>query len=145
MKKIVLALDFSKLCAEVERVGLEMASLSKEVELYFLTVINPTIEFVPPDTGVLAGPWESRLEQAKEKLKEMREKHASLPIQIVTMAGDPKLDILNACKELDADILVIGTHGRTGWNHTMMGSNAEYIVRHSTIPVLVVPYRKQSH
>ncbi len=145
MKKIVLALDFSKLSIEVERVGTQMANLSNEVELYFISVINPTIEFIPPDTGVLVGAWEARLEQAKEKLQEIREKYPSLPVHIMTLTGDPKFEILYAAEEIRADMLVIGTHGRTGWNYTMMGSNAEYIVRHSTIPVLVVPFRTQTH
>tara|TARA_R110000868_G_scaffold358814_5_gene620584 strand:+ start:5352 stop:5537 length:186 start_codon:yes stop_codon:yes gene_type:complete len=39
----------------------------------------------------------------------------------------------------EADIIVCGTHGRTGLLHLLVGSVADYIIRHSKIPVMVVP------
>ena len=39
------------------------------------------------------------------------------------------------------EYIVVGTHGRTGFSHVVMGSTAEYIVRHSTMPVMVVPMK----
>lgn len=51
--------------------------------------------------------------------------------------------ILALEKELQPDVTVLGTHGRTGLNHLMLGSVAERIVRHVTGPVLVVPIGSQ--
>ena len=145
MKKIVLALDFSPLAEEVERVGVSIARNMPGVALYFLTVINRSIPVVPPDTGVLTGPWESRLEQARERLEAMKMQYPELAITVQTFVGDPKTDILQTALDLGAGLLVIGTHGRTGWVHAVMGSNAEYMIRHATLPVLVVPGRKDAH
>jgi hypothetical protein len=55
-----------------------------------------------------------------------------------TPIGLPKEEILNTAKEWQADLIVMGTHGRTGLLHLVMGSVAEHIVRHATVPVLVV-------
>lgn len=46
--------------------------------------------------------------------------------------------IVERAKTLDADLLVLGTHGRRGFNRVLMGSDAEQVVRHATAPVLLV-------
>ncbi|MFV5697952.1 universal stress protein [Flavobacterium sp. ZT3R17] len=53
--------------------------------------------------------------------------------------GIPYEVILNVAKEWDADIIVLGTHGRTGFSHLIMGSVAEKVIRHSEIPVFIIP------
>lgn len=52
--------------------------------------------------------------------------------------GDPRESILKFAKESDADLLVIGTHGRRGIAHLVLGSVAEWLVRMSPLPVLTV-------
>jgi nucleotide-binding universal stress UspA family protein len=46
--------------------------------------------------------------------------------------------IVGAAKSWNADLIVLGTHGRTGLKHALMGSTAERVVRHANCPVLVV-------
>jgi nucleotide-binding universal stress UspA family protein len=53
--------------------------------------------------------------------------------------GPTAESIINCGKEFKADMIVIGTHSRSGFDRLLMGSVAEYVVRHSEIPVLVVP------
>jgi nucleotide-binding universal stress UspA family protein len=48
--------------------------------------------------------------------------------------------IINCSKEFKADLIVIGTHNRSGIDRLLMGSVAEHVVRHSEVPVLVVPF-----
>lgn len=52
--------------------------------------------------------------------------------------GSPRPVILEVAKEIGADLIVMGTHGRTGLAHVFFGSVAEHVVRHSRIPVLTV-------
>jgi nucleotide-binding universal stress UspA family protein len=61
--------------------------------------------------------------------------------KITTLTGDgiPQDDILKLARSHKADLIIMGTHGRTGLRHLFMGSVAEYVVRHSKIPVMVVP------
>ncbi len=57
--------------------------------------------------------------------------------------GRPYNEISTAATELDADLIIIATHGFTGLTHVLLGSTAERVVRHATCPVLVV--REQEH
>ncbi|MGQ0568251.1 MAG: universal stress protein [Armatimonadota bacterium] len=52
--------------------------------------------------------------------------------------GIPYLQIVEAAKGHQADLVVIGTHGRTGLSHMMLGSVAERVVRTSEVPVLTI-------
>lgn len=54
------------------------------------------------------------------------------------VSGVPFNVILNTAEELKADLIIMGTHGRTGLDHVLFGSTAEKVVRKSEIPVLTV-------
>jgi universal stress protein A len=56
----------------------------------------------------------------------------------VRVAPDPAEEIVDYAKEIHADVIVVGTHGRTGVSRLIMGSVAEHVVRTSPCPVLVV-------
>lgn len=51
-------------------------------------------------------------------------------------------EILRVAKEWNADLIVVGTNGRTGLAHLVIGSVAEKVIRHSEIPVFVIPIKK---
>lgn len=55
--------------------------------------------------------------------------------------GTPRSTILDVAEETGADVIVMGTHGRTGLTHVFFGSVAEHVVRHSRVPVLTVRQR----
>ena len=59
--------------------------------------------------------------------------------EIVTKSGREDGEILEFAKKEQVDIIVMGTHGRTGMEHVFFGSVAEKVIRHSPIPVLVIP------
>jgi len=52
--------------------------------------------------------------------------------------GTPFLEILRTAKEKNAELIVVGTHGRTGLDHVLFGSTAEKVVRRAPCPVLSV-------
>jgi len=56
--------------------------------------------------------------------------------------GTPYEAILRVAEEWNADLIVLGTNGRTGLEHLMLGSVAEKVIRHSEIPVFVIPIKK---
>jgi universal stress protein A len=53
--------------------------------------------------------------------------------------GDPADELLALAKELGASMVVLGTHGRSGLAHLLLGSTTEKLIRRSPLPVLVVP------
>jgi nucleotide-binding universal stress UspA family protein len=61
----------------------------------------------------------------------------------VRIAGSPGGAIVKHAESIGADVIVVGTHGRDGVSRLLMGSVAEYVVRHAPCPVLVV--RRNEH
>jgi nucleotide-binding universal stress UspA family protein len=58
--------------------------------------------------------------------------------QIVVREASPPAAIVDVALELNCQMIVMGTHGHSGLEHLLLGSVAEYVVRHSKIPVLTV-------
>lgn len=86
-----------------------------------------------PAAGELLDRIRSETEQEMAKLA------ARMPgIKPMIREGTPRTTILDVAAEVRADLIVMGTHGRTGWTHVFFGSVAEHVVRHSRIPVLTV-------
>jgi nucleotide-binding universal stress UspA family protein len=85
------------------------------------------------------------MKQAEANINEISKKYSDInDIRHFTLEGTPQKEIINKAIEWNADLIVMGTHGRTGLEHLLMGSVAEYIIRHSPIPVLVVPKGKSA-
>jgi len=61
---------------------------------------------------------------------------AAVRCKTIVTSGDPAEQVLETARDLDADLIVMGTHGRKGLGHLVLGSVAERVVRESPIPVL---------
>jgi nucleotide-binding universal stress UspA family protein len=64
----------------------------------------------------------------------------SLKVEEVLRIGVPFLEIVKAAKEKEVDLIVMGTHGRTGLSHVLIGSVAEKVVHHAHCPVLTIKH-----
>lgn len=82
--------------------------------------------------------------QANTALRELvpEEYTRKLKLEYLVRKGVPFLEIVRCAKEIKADIIVCGTHGRTGLKHVFFGSVAEKIVRKAPCPVLSVRHPK---
>lgn len=145
MNKIIITSDLSEHREQVFDFGLQLAQkMNAAVEL--VTIINVQVEYMPVDIGMnFTDQWEARTYQAKRILQQVKDAHPDLSIEVVVFAGNPKEEIIQYAIDHKDCMIVIGTHGRTGLSHTLMGSTAEYVVRHSPIPVLVVPIKNFVH
>lgn len=78
--------------------------------------------------------------EVKEKLKNIALERLNLvdEIDIVVLHGNPYKEIVKFAIENDIGLIVVASHGRTGFSHLLMGSVAEKIVRYSPVPVLTV-------
>jgi len=83
----------------------------------------------------------------KETINKLRERllkcvnedtKGRISVEAIVLQGVPFAEIIKASKEYDIDLIVLGTHGRTGLSHAIMGSVAEKVVRKSPCPVLTV-------
>ena len=65
-----------------------------------------------------------------------------IKFRIITKSGTEAEEIIKFSKKEKVDLIVMGTHGRTGIEHAFFGSVAEKVIRHSPFPVFVIPSRK---
>jgi nucleotide-binding universal stress UspA family protein len=145
MNHLLVALDFSMFSPEVEKVAYTLAK-KIDASVTLITIINKFVEYVPADTGqVFMDDWEARQFVANKNLQKVKDAHPDVETEIVSFIGDPKEDIIDLAIQRSTSFIVMGTHGRTGVSHLLMGSTAEYIIRHSCVPIIVVPHRTKRH
>jgi nucleotide-binding universal stress UspA family protein len=135
--RILIALDDSAIGAHAVEVGSELtAALKAQAALVY--VVDPTLAF-QPDSGVPAAEWVAMLKREGQSfLAAAGQRTAEPPAWQFLREGKPAEQILAAAREWNADVIVIGTHGRSGISRVVLGSTAESVVRHAPCPVLVV-------
>ena len=78
-------------------------------------------------------------EELTEKLHKMQAEGEKVPVEHqLLFVGDPAAEILRVAQAVKADLIVLGTHGRTGLGRLLMGSVAEQVVRRAPCPVVTV-------
>jgi nucleotide-binding universal stress UspA family protein len=89
----------------------------------------------------IVGPIERAAERELETLSTRHRARPGWGGALLRM-GDPRDMILQQAAQTRADMIVMGTHGRRGFEHLVLGSVAESVTRYATCPVLVVPAAK---
>lgn len=147
--RIMIASDLSESSLSTVEEGIK---LSKKLDAIacIVNVVDNTSQYSSLQYVGIAGftafeNWEKSQQYALELLTEKTREFRDVKKEIVVKIGDPKKEIIELTKHLNVSYLVIGTHGRTGLSHLVAGSNAEYLIRHTTIPVVVIPYRRETH
>jgi universal stress protein A len=91
--------------------------------------------------GFAHGEWDQAKEEAENNLADAvsHAKRTFLEVDAKFRSGpDLCLEILSTAHEISADLLVLSTHGYTGWKHLLFGSDAEKILEHAPCPILLV-------
>lgn len=78
----------------------------------------------------------------REQLEQIRPVNSKIPVSHVVLEGDPGAEIARYAADAGIDVIVIGTHGRTGVDRLVMGSVAERVMREAPCSVLVVKLPK---
>jgi len=105
---------------------------------------NLTIAHVVPmpvfayTTGDIAAVPQSSPEEVRELLEKFDPKDPCIRVDYQIAEGEPSTEILQMAKKCHCDLIVIGTHGRTGLSRLVAGSVAEEVMRHAPCPVLTV-------
>lgn len=138
---ILVAVDFSDSSDNAFQMALALADKFC-AQLVILHVINEPIDlrgFYVPHIS-----FEKLEEEIEEGAKKMMESFCRQHIdsfdkyEPLIVPGLPFEEIINQSEKCGADLIVLGTHGRTGLDHVLFGSTAEKVVRKSSLPVLTV-------
>jgi nucleotide-binding universal stress UspA family protein len=148
-ERILATTDFSE-CAQI---GLRLAGSlagSFGAELFLVNVISEKeleyiseTDFPKKPVDIIATEQKDRLIQHFEEVLKPDEREGLTPHPKIKF-GNPAEEILKASEELDVDLVVMATHGRTGLRHLLAGSVAEEVVRQASCPVLTIRPREKS-
>jgi nucleotide-binding universal stress UspA family protein len=138
LKKILVPIDFSDCSKKALLYAIPFAR-QFGAEMILLSVVEPypaVPEMAPTDFETV-GDTRRELETLRKTVPEAV--HASIAVR----TGSPSNEIAEAASDLDADLIIIATHGRKGITRMMLGSTAEKVVRYASCPVLIV--RQSEH
>ena len=140
LKHILAATDFSESSADA--IGYACALADKfDAELHLLHVLEAHASSTPVFVGGLA--LSPRVQESREAAEKALGQVAPARKAVrATVAGPAFLGILGYAKDNDIDLIVLGTHGRSGLAHVMLGSVAERVVRKASCPVMTVRHPK---
>jgi universal stress protein A len=147
LDRILVPTDLSEFSKHALRYGCEFANRFN-AELHLLTVVQDVVAMVPEPGMAFPAPGEylQELQQASSQaLESLTDTTWLRGVSVVrhVRVGTPFLEIVRYAKETAIDLIVLGTHGRTGLAHVLLGSTAEKVVRKSPCPVLTV--RPEGH
>ncbi|MFT3886161.1 MAG: universal stress protein [Flavobacteriales bacterium] len=140
-RRILIAVDPSSASHQAVSCGYELAgALQAAVALVFVVDLRKGMGDI--DANIL--PQEAvqvLVQEGKDTLQHYAALRTDGPVETFLPDGVPADGILSTAAEWQADLIITGTHGRTGLAHFFAGSVAEHVLRHATVPVLVVPMR----
>lgn len=137
-KTILCPTDFSEDSCRAIEYGVRFARTSDGVLLLAHIIHVPSGELFQSVRPTLN--FEDATARAQGLLEETRQKRAGAyaKCELVVEIGDPYEQLVALARRRNVDLIVTGTHGRSGLGHLVMGSVAEKIIRHAPCPVLVV-------
>lgn len=104
-------------------------------QLGFDPVLGQTSVVVPELIDVEQAIAQNFIEKFSRSFPEVGE------VSIITKVGTIKQEILEYANEWSADLIIMGSHGRTGFDHFISGSVSEAVTRKATCPVLIIPIK----
>ena len=146
LKRILVPVDFSPLSKKALQYATRLAQ-EFNAEVRLIHVVEPEIPpafdgfmVAPPTVSSDAG---ANCTKRLKSLASMARAAGVAHVNSAVRSGLAKHEIVEAAKEFDVDLIVMATHGYTGWKHFAIGSTAERVVRAAPCPVLVV--REKEH
>ncbi|SEK55364.1 universal stress protein [Parapedobacter koreensis] len=144
--RILIATDDSDCSKKALRHGHNLAKMM-ESSVALIHVIEPTAPtnygadplmgqqpiIIPETTEIQEENSKTLLDEISKQFQDVKE------VFTFSRIGSPKQEILTVASEWAADLIIMGTHGRTGFDHFISGSVSESVIRRASCPVLVIP------
>jgi len=150
MKKVLIALDYDPPAQKIVETGYALAK-GMNAEIILLHVLSDatyysSLNYFPVmgyegfnNLGVLQVDNDELRKTAQEFLDKSKQHLNDETIVTVVKEGDFAESIIETATELNADVIVMGSHGRRGLDKMLMGSVAESVLHKSIIPLFIIP------
>ena len=141
--RILLAIDDSKFSEAATQAVIAQGRL-QDLEVRVLHVVEPPSLLVAREMGrfdpAIAVAWQAEQEQGKVLVSKTAEVLRSRGIKAITavVEGDPKSTIIDDAGAWNADLIVLGSHGRKGLERFLLGSVSDAVMRHAHCSVEIV-------
>ena len=147
-KKILLATDGSETSMRAAKMALDIGKKTGATVTAVYVVDVHRLAQLPGYAampGIKDNLMELMFKEGDEALEEIEDmaRDAGVAYERVVAEGDPGEELLNLCRDPGFDLIVLGTIGKSGLKRFLLGSVAEKVVRHSHVPVLVVPAKEE--
>lgn len=144
IKKIMIATDGSEASRKAARAGVEIArALCSDVTSVYVVDTHRlnSLHGYASLPGLKDKILDLMLREGEAATSEVDKmaSDAGLPLKKIVAEGDPSSELLRISQESGMDMIVIGSTGRSGLNKFLLGSVAEKVIRHSKVPVMLVP------
>jgi nucleotide-binding universal stress UspA family protein len=139
-KQLLVPIDFSAHSTAAFEAAVEIArAFNSKIHLLHCYQIQPG-GISPYGIAIPSSYFSEIHEAASRQLADWQAEHApaGIPLDASTISEVPSEAIVMTAKEIDADLIVMGTRGLSGFKHVMLGSVAERVVRLAPCPVMTV-------
>ena len=148
MKNILAAIDFSDTTPKVVERAAEMAQ-SFACKLWLVHIAAPDPEFVGYGTGPQCErDWRAKILRKEHRYiqdQALQLEQRGIDVTPLLIQGATVATIIKQSSRLDADLIVIGSHGHGSVYKTLVGSVSEGVIRKADCPVLIVPDRYRNN
>jgi universal stress protein A len=144
--KILVPTDFSPYSETAVHAALSLAAQVRG-HILLLHVIPNLVDSWSAALWITRERLEQGIQAEAEKRLGLAGAGGRTPTEQMAVWGDPASEICRVAQEQEVDLIVMGTHGRTGLTHLLLGSVAEQVIRHAPCPVLIIPpgYGREEH
>jgi len=152
MKKVLIAIDYNPTAQDIAKKGYELARSMNAQTILLHVVADYTyyssLDYSPimgfdsfSNLGILQTDTVTELHNAAQDYLNKTKQYLGGEDNIQTLVkdGDPGQAIIDAAKEMEADVIVMGSHSRRGLEKILMGSVAEKVLRNSSWPLFIIP------
>lgn len=140
IKNILCPIDYSVYSEMALKYAIEFAE-KYQAKLYLMHVLDIRFyDITDPDLYNVNIIDEETIDKLRERLLKCvnEDTKSKISVEAMIIQGVPFAEIISTAKEYKIDLIVLGTHGRTGLSHAIMGSVAEKVVRKAPCPVLTI-------
>lgn len=140
LHRILVPTDFSPVSQTAMEAAVSLADRTSS-DLFLVHAIEPVAVLPPLEMSAIPALPTDDGAAARRRLERMPvpNRLSQIVLHRDVVHGDPDRVILDFAETHDIDVIVMGTHSRSGLSHFFLGSVAESVIRHSKCPVLTVP------